>query len=142
MNLENELLSLEKKFWQAIVDKDLYTSVSLATDPCIVTGGQGVAKIDHRTFIKMSEDSPWELHDFAFSDVKVQRVTDDVAVIAYKVREDLTVDGEKMTLEAADASTWVKKDGEWLCVLHTESLIGDPFGRDRTAGNGKHDKGN
>jgi len=35
------------------------------------------------------------------------------------------------TLDAADASTWVKKDGRWLCALHTESLIGDPYGRDR-----------
>jgi len=39
--------------------------------------------------------------------------------------------GKPVTLDAADASTWVKKDGRRLCALHTESLIGDPYGRDR-----------
>jgi len=34
--------------------------------------------------------------------VTVEKVTDDVAVIAYKVREDLTVDWKELTLEAAD----------------------------------------
>jgi hypothetical protein len=47
------------------------------------------------------------------------------------VREQLTVDGNPLTLEAADASTWVRRDGRWVCALHTESIAGDPFGRDR-----------
>jgi hypothetical protein len=58
-------------------------------------------------------------------------VTDDVAVLAYKVHEELTVEGKKVSFDAADASTWVKRKGQWLCALHTESLSGDPFGRDR-----------
>ena len=53
------------------------------------------------------------------------------AVIAYKVRENLTVDGKKLTLEAADASTWVRDGDGWKCALHTESVLGDPYGRDR-----------
>ena len=35
--------------------------------------------------------------------------------------------------DAADASTWVRRNGRWVCALHTESLKGDPFGRDRRA---------
>jgi hypothetical protein len=42
------------------------------------------------------------------------------------------VDGKAVTLDAADASTWVRRDGRWRCALHTESIQGDPFGRDRT----------
>jgi hypothetical protein len=45
----------------------------------------------------------------------------------------MTVDGKPLSLDAADTSTWVKKDGEWLCAAHTEAITGDPFGRDRTA---------
>lgn len=137
MSLETDLMALERKFWQAMVDKDADAGASLASDPCIVTGGQGVGKIDRRTFVKMMEGATWELHDFAFSDVAVEQVTDDVAVIAYKVRENLTVDGKKLTMDAADASTWVRKNGAWQCVLHTESVLGDPFGRDRAAGSAK-----
>ena len=55
----------------------------------------------------------------------------DRKTLAYKVREKLTVDGKPVTLEASDASTWVRKNGRWVCALHTESVIGDPYGRDR-----------
>ena len=49
--------------------------------------------------------------------------------IAYKMKEDLVVDGEGIQLEAFDSSVWVRRDGKWVCVVHTESLAGDPFGR-------------
>jgi uncharacterized protein (TIGR02246 family) len=75
--------------------------------------------------------SPYELKEFAIDDVHVRRLGDDVAIVAYKVHEELVVDGKPVTLDAADASTWVRRDGRWRCALHTESLKGDPFGRDR-----------
>jgi hypothetical protein len=58
-----------------------------------------------------------------------------VALVGYKVHEDLTVDGKSVSLDAADTSTWVRRDGRWVCALHTESLLGDPFGRDRIRAN-------
>jgi hypothetical protein len=58
-------------------------------------------------------------------------VADDVAVVAYKVKEELTVDGKPLKLEAADASTWIRSEGRWLCAMHSEAITGDPFGRDR-----------
>jgi hypothetical protein len=131
MDLEKEILGLEERFWQSMIDKDVKAALRLTADPCIVTGAQGVARIDAKSFAKMMEGGTWELHGYTFSDVKVEKVSDDVAVIGYKVREDLTVDGKKLTMEAADASTWVRKGGSWVCALHTESVLGDPYGRDR-----------
>jgi hypothetical protein len=131
MKLEDEILGLEKKFFQSMVDKDVQTGASLSADPCLVTGAQGVARIDRKTFARMMEEGAWQLHAYEFSDVKVEKVTEDVAVIAYKVHEDMTVDGKRMTMDAADASTWVRDGDGWTCVLHTESVLGDPFGRDR-----------
>jgi hypothetical protein len=51
--------------------------------------------------------------------------------LAYKVKENLTVDNAPVSFEAADASVWVRKGGKWLCAAHTESLLGDSYGRDR-----------
>jgi hypothetical protein len=81
----------------------------------------------------MMETGTWVLHEYSFSDIKVIRATDDVAIIGYKVHEKLTVEGKPLTLDAADASTWVRKNGSWTCALHTESVLGDPFGSDRIA---------
>ena len=58
----------------------------------------------------------FELKSFKFADVQVSFPTNDVAVIAYKVTESMDVDGKPLTLEAADATTWVRKDGEWLAA--------------------------
>jgi hypothetical protein len=96
-----------------------------------VAGAQGVARIDKQTFAKMMATDAWTLQDFEIRDVQVQQLNEEVAVIGYKVHEELTVDGKAVTLDAADASTWVRKNGHWLCALHTESLAGDPYGRDR-----------
>jgi len=130
-DLHKELLDLETQFWQCMKDKDIDAALKLTNDPCIVTGAQGVAQIDKKTFARMMETGAWTLHDFDLKDVKVQQLSDDVAVIGYKVHEKLTVDGKPLTLDAADASTWVRKDGRWVCALHTESVAGDPYGRDR-----------
>ena len=81
---------------------------------------------------RMMEAAPYTLDRFEMkADPSVRLLNDDVAVLAYGVREELTVDGEPLTLEASDASTWVRRGDAWLCALHTESLSGDPFGRDR-----------
>jgi hypothetical protein len=130
--IAKELLDQERRFWQAMKDKDADTAAELTDDACIVTGAQGAARIDRKAFVGMLKESAWTINDFKIADgAEVLQLTDDVAVVAYQIREDLTVDGAPVTLEAADASTWVRRDGQWLCALHTESITGDPFGRDR-----------
>ncbi len=131
--IERDLLALERRFWQAMKDGDAEAAADLADDPCIVTGAQGIGAIDRKTFVSMMTDAPWTIREFEIDDdVQVRVLSDDVAILAYLVHEELTVDGQPVSMDAADASTWVRRDGRWLCVLHTESILGDPYGRDRT----------
>jgi len=129
--IDQELLQLEKRFWQAIKDRDVDGALALTDDPCIIAGASGVGKIDHKSFVKIMESATYTVHDFSIDEAQAQQVTDDVAVLAYKVREDLTVDGKPVVLNAADSSVWVNRGGRWLCALHTESVLGDSYGRDR-----------
>lgn len=128
---EKELVELENRYWQAIRDQDVEGAMRLTDFPCLVAGASGVGSIDPETYKKMMTGGAWTLHDFRLSDAKVRFPTDDVALVAYKVHEDLTVDGKKVPMDAADASVWVRRAGQWRCALHTESLAGDPYGRDR-----------
>jgi hypothetical protein len=129
--IETELVELEKEYWQSMKDKDVETAVRLSADPCILTGAQGVSRIDHATYKKLMTNANWSLLDFEFADVQTQQITEDVVVVAYKVTERLTVDGKPVTLVANDSTTWVRRDGQWLCAVHTEAVAGDPYGRDR-----------
>jgi ketosteroid isomerase-like protein len=129
--IEAQLLDLEKQYWQAIKDKDVQAAMRLTDDPCIVTGAQGVARIDQKAFAGMLQSGAWTLHEFTITEPQVRVLSEGVAVVAYKVKELMTVEGKSLTIEAADSSTWVRRDLQWVCALHTEALLGDPFARDR-----------
>lgn len=130
--IEKELLTLERQYWQAIKDGDAKAAGRLSDETCIVTGAQGVGKLTRTQLMQMmSAGSNWKLEGFEISNPIVQPITDDVVGVAYKVSERLIVDGKPVTLDAAESSTWVRRDDGWVCAVHTESIAGDPFGRDR-----------
>jgi hypothetical protein len=130
--VEAELLDLEKRYWQALKDQDVKTAMSLTDEPCIVTGAQGIGALDRKTLAGMITSATYTLNHFELKDgAQVRLLGNDVAIVAYQVHEELTVDGKSVVLDAADSSTWVRRDGQWLCAMHTEAIAGDPFGRDR-----------
>lgn len=130
--LGDELISLEKKYWQALKDQNLDMMLSLSANPCLVAGAQGFSELSHNELREMMKKTSYTLQDFEFDENStVKFLNEDTALVAYKVREDLTVDNEPLSFDAADTSLWVRQDGRWVCALHTESLLGDPFGRDR-----------
>ena len=130
-SVENELMSLEKRYWQAVKDKDVTTALSLTADPCMVAGASGVSRVPRGNLADIMESAKYKLEEFELKDPQMLMVEDDVAILGYKVREKLIVDGKPVTLEASDTSTWVRRDGKWLCTLHTEAIAGDPYGRDK-----------
>jgi uncharacterized protein (TIGR02246 family) len=117
----------------ALGRKDVDAAMRLTDEECIVTGAQGVGRISRQSMSQMLKSAPYTLHDFELKDPEVRQLRDDVAILAYKVHEELTVDDKPVKVDAADASTWVRRGGRWVCALHTESIAGDPFGRDRSA---------
>jgi hypothetical protein len=132
---EHELMGLEREFWDAMKAKDGRKTARMTDDKCIVVGAQGVSAIDPRTMEKLTVEGEWTLQHYTFDEqnAQVRFVNDDVAIVAYKVKEKVLLDGDTLPIDANDASVWVRKNGEWLCALHTESLAGDPYGRDRKA---------
>jgi len=51
---------------------------------------------------------------------------EDVAVLTYKVEQVLTPRGQagEVRQSMSDTSTWVRADGSWRCVMHTEAPAG------------------
>jgi uncharacterized protein (TIGR02246 family) len=130
---EEELLDVERRFWDAMKKKDGSAAAQMTDDGCIIVGAQGVSAIDANAMGRMTTEGKWELKEFTFNEKtkQVRFITDDVAVVGYTVNERVVVDGKSMDLEANDSSVWFHRDGEWRCALHTESLTGDPYGRDK-----------
>jgi len=131
---EQELVDVERRFWNAMKEKDAAAASALTDDQCVIVGAQGVSAIDAKTMAKLTSEGQWELEQFSFDEQKrqIRFLTDDIAIVAYPVRERVVVDGETLPVVANNSSVWIRRDGQWRCALHTESLAGDPFGRDKT----------
>jgi hypothetical protein len=132
-NIEHELLRNEVRYWNAVQRKDVDEALELSDESCMVAGARGVASLDRAQLGEMLQQASYELTQYTFDNqqFQVRQIADDVAIVAYPVFEELIVDGKPVSLHAFDASVWVRRDGKWRCALHTESIKGDPFGRDR-----------
>lgn len=127
----NDIIELERRYWQAMKDGDAQTARNLSAESCLITSAQGSSTLSADQLAAMIPSAQYELKDFRIADgAKVHFVGDDVAISAYQVHEDLIVDGEPVGIDCALSSTWVKRDGQWKCAAHVESLLGDSFGRD------------
>src|SRR3954462_5842494 len=118
---ERELLDVENRFWDAMKEKDAPSAGRMTDDGCIIVGAQGVSAIDQKVMAKLPAEGNWDLQHYAFDEksAQVRFISDDVAIVAYKVSERVTIDGQTLPVEAHDSSVWVRRDGEWRCALHT-----------------------
>jgi hypothetical protein len=128
-----EMLRLEKQFWDAMKRKDADAAARMTADGAVIVGAQGVSAIDRQTMARLTKEGNWtiERYEIDESTFQARMLTEDVAAVAYSVTEHITVEGQPLMLMANDASVWLRLDGDWLCAMHTESIAGDPYGRDR-----------
>ncbi|MBS0031806.1 nuclear transport factor 2 family protein [Chitinophaga sp. 22321] len=116
--MKNQILELEKKYWDGMKNHDFQTVKSLTYFPCLVAGKNGVLNVDEASYKKMFEsgkDKQIEVEDI--SNVESQMINERTAIIAYLIT--LEYDGTSMS--CACTSTWVKQNDSWLCAMHTES---------------------
>jgi hypothetical protein len=109
---QNEILTLENRYWQAMKDSDIESAVSMTHFPCLVAGPSGVMRVDEASYKKMMASNKGKTQDFEIKNAEVEMINADTAVIAYQLKSN----GK----ECFDSSTWVREDGNWLCALHTE----------------------
>src|SRR5687767_4594171 len=117
------LIDLETKFWQSMVDQDTETAVAMIAEPALMVTGMGAIKFDRAGYREMAKKAPSVLTSFKLSDVQVVFPNDATAVVSYHVKQGVASrdKSDNKTQEMNDTSTWIKKDGNWQCVLHTET---------------------
>lgn len=121
----DEIVALETSYWDAMKNKDGASSAKLSGSTSLVTGSNGVSSIAKSKMGKMTEEGDWTLESYRFDDVHVVTPTPDVAIIAYKVTQNVTMKGKSQELKAADSSTWVRGADGWECHGHSETFLKD-----------------
>ncbi|MBP9235460.1 MAG: nuclear transport factor 2 family protein [Hyphomonadaceae bacterium] len=120
---KEETIDLEKSYWDAMKQKDGSKTSKLSAKTSLVTGAKGVMSIPKSKMGAMTEEGKCTLESYTFSDVEVSTPTPDVAIIVYKVKQNVTMDGKSQDLQAADSSTWVRGPDGWECRAHSEAFL-------------------
>ena len=120
---KDEIIGLEKSFWDATKKKDGARAAELSGKTSLVTGANGVMNIPKSKMGKMTEDGKWTLESYSFDNVEVSTPAPDVAIIAYTVRQQVTMDGRSQEMHAADSSTWIHGTNGWECHAHSETIL-------------------
>ncbi len=124
-SIKDEIVVLEKSYWDAIKRKDGETTARLSGKLSLVTGANGVMSIAKDKMGSMTEDGSWELKSYEIFDVSVVTPSPDVAIIVYKVTQKVRMDGKEREFTAADSSTWIRGNDGWECHAHSETIMGD-----------------
>lgn len=120
---KDEIIALERDFWDAMKSKDGKRASKLSGKLALTTNARGVSRIPTAKMGQMTEEGNWTLESYEFEDVEVVTPADDVAIIAYTVKQNVTMDGKRQELRAADASTWIRGANGWECHAHSETFL-------------------
>lgn len=121
----HDLINLEKKFWQSMVDEETDVAIDMLDEPALMVSSHGAMQFDHAQYRQMANDGPMVIKSFELSDMNVVFPTDETAVLTYRVKQAVAERGQsdQILQEMADSSVWTQKDGKWLCVMHTETPV-------------------
>ncbi|RYX89937.1 MAG: nuclear transport factor 2 family protein [Comamonadaceae bacterium] len=123
---DTDLVALEKKFWQSMVDDDTDAALQLLAEPALMVSSHGAMKFDHAQYRQMAEQGSMVIKSFELDDVQVHCPTDGTALLTYRVKQTMATRGKSddQVAEMADSSVWQRSgDGQWRCVMHTETPL-------------------
>jgi ketosteroid isomerase-like protein len=112
---EQELLTLEKAFAEAIVRNDLEGIGRLVTDDWIVIDPNGQI-VDRVRFFEVIKSGALT-HDMMESEDFRVRVYGDSAVVTGLTRTKGKFMGQEFSTQERATDVFVKRDGRWQCVL-------------------------
>ena len=113
---QNDILGLEKKYWDAMKNNDVEAAVKLTKFPCVLTSAKGVQRIEENEYRKMMSSMKGDTYKgIEIENPQVDILGKDTALISYSIKHD----GMKML----DVSTWVRENDKWTCAFHSETPI-------------------
>jgi ketosteroid isomerase-like protein len=112
---EEELLTLEKAFADAIVRNDLEGIGRLVTDDWIIVDPNGEI-VDRARFFEVIKSGALT-HDMMESEDFRVRVYGDSAVVTGLTRTKGKFMGQEFSTRERATDVFVKRDGRWQCVL-------------------------
>jgi hypothetical protein len=113
---KNEILGLERKYWNAMKSNDVDTAISLTKFPCAMASPKGFQKVSEEQYRKIMDSMKGDQYkDVEIQEPHVEILNNNTAMIAYSV--------EMKGIKMMDVSTWVRDGEKWVCAFHSENPV-------------------
>jgi hypothetical protein len=113
------ITELEKKFWDANVNRDLKFFDEMLADEAVTIAGFGFA--DKRTIIQSVAIGAVRFADCTMSDIKVLPLGVDAASISYRGVVQAAVQGQPHTIVVNATTIYARRGDTWKIVLHQQT---------------------
>jgi ketosteroid isomerase-like protein len=113
--LKDELMELEKEFWNALDDPDFYRE-NMAKDALAIINGEVKTRDDA---LAMTHEMPVKWDNIRFQDPRFLQISDDTAAVTYHGAADRMKTGEHYA--ATITSVYTRRNGKYLLVLTTHT---------------------
>jgi ketosteroid isomerase-like protein len=116
--IQDELMELEKQFWNALNDPDFYRE-NMAKEALAVINGEVKTRDDA---VAMTQKMPVKWDNIRFQNPRFVQISDDTAAVTYKGTADQKT-GEHYA--ATITSVYTLRDGKHVLVLTTHTPTAD-----------------
>jgi hypothetical protein len=100
MSTQEEIMGLERKFWQSMADMDVDTAAALLDEQSTSASGQGIHYFDPAQYKSMALSGDARITSFELSDERVIFPTPDVAIASYKEKLESSEDTDTILTKA------------------------------------------
>ncbi len=121
---KDALVKLEKSAYEAWKSKDAKFWGTFLWDKFV--GNSSLGRLDKASAAQQYSGSDCEIRSYALSDVQVQPLGKDAALITHKTTVDGTCDGRKIPASSWVASVYVRDGDKWKAAFHAEAPVVDP----------------
>jgi ketosteroid isomerase-like protein len=120
---KNEVLELEKKYWEASKGPDKNTLEKLTADQFTMVMKDGINTMSRKEFLDMGADIKLKSYRLDDNSATFRELAPGVVAIAYKAHADFEQAGKPLPTDAYYTSVWQKQAGGWQCALSSETRI-------------------
>lgn len=122
VNLD-ELLKLERRVWQALVDGDSVADASMLAEEFLGVSPTGFAGRDEH--VAHLDDGPtvaaYDIHD-----ARMLVISDDVLLLAYRAEYRRADAADQASESMYVSSLWCRRGGRWMNVFSQDTSPGAP----------------
>lgn len=120
--MKEQILDLEKKYWEGMQNHNYDVVKNLTYFPCTVVSKKGIKSIDEPTFKEMFDSGKdMKMKIKGISEAVVQSFSKSFATIAYIIEMDADENGQNTLHKCVCTSSWIMENGVWKCATHSES---------------------